>query len=107
MPDDEPGEQRLAGGRMTSGILAPAGQLIESGFDPVPDLSARLRMFLDAYGLADRKSILPALQRSTLISAGTVKDYPIGPADAAATLEYKAQELRWLESVSADLARAL
>ena len=87
--------------------LAPVGQLIESGFDPVPDLPARLRLFLDAYGLADRKSILPALQRSTLVSAGHVKDYPIGPADAAATLEYQARELRWLDSVSAGLASAL
>jgi hypothetical protein len=97
----------LAGAAWAFVPLAPADQLTESGFDPVPDLAARLRMFLDAYGLADRKSILPALQRSTLISAGQVKDYPIGPADAAATLEYKARELRWLESVSADLARAL
>lgn len=97
----------LAGAAWAFVPLAPAAQLIESGFDPVPDLPARLCMFLDAYGLAGRKSILPALQRSTLISAGMVKDYPIGPADAAATLEYKAQELRWLESVSADLARAL
>jgi len=78
--------------------FSPADQLTESGFDPVPDLPARLRMFLDAYGLADRNSILPALQRSTLISAGHVQDYPIGPADAAATLEYQARELRWLES---------
>jgi hypothetical protein len=97
----------LAGAAWAFVPLAPAAQLIESGFDPVPDLPARLRMFLDAYGLAGRKSILPALQRSTLISAGMVKDYPIGPADAAATLEYKAQELRWLDSVSADLGRAL
>jgi hypothetical protein len=44
---------------------------------------------------------------SMLISAGQVEEYPIGPADAAATLEYKAGELRWLARVSADLARAL
>jgi hypothetical protein len=87
--------------------LAPASQLAESGFDPLPDLPARLRMFLDAYGLADRTAILPALQRSVLTSTEHVKDYPIGPADAAATLEYHAHELRWLTRVSADLADAL
>ncbi len=87
--------------------LAPAVQLAESGFAPLPDLPARLRMFVDAYGLADRKAILPALQRSTLISAGHVKDYPISAADAAATLEYKAQELRWLHGVLPDLASTL
>jgi hypothetical protein len=44
--------------------LAPPGQLAEAGFDPLPDLPARLRAFLDAYGLADRKTILPALEQS-------------------------------------------
>ena len=46
--------------------LAPPGQLAEAGFDPLPDLPARLRSFVDAYGLADRKAILPELQAYTL-----------------------------------------
>ncbi|HLQ57422.1 MAG TPA: phosphotransferase [Streptosporangiaceae bacterium] len=66
--------------------LAPSGQLSEAGFDPLPDLPARLRMFLDAYGLTDRKAILPALQRGKL-------DEP--------------EPLRWLQDISTDLARAL
>ena len=61
-------------------------QLAEAGFDPLPDLPARLRMFVDAYGLAERKAILPTLQRCK-------RDEP-GP-------------LRWLQGISPDLARAL
>jgi hypothetical protein len=34
--------------------LAPPGQLGEAGFDSLPDLPARLRLFVDAYGLTDR-----------------------------------------------------
>ena len=59
----------LADAAWTFVPLAPPGQLIEAGFDPLPDLPARLRMFVDAYGLTDRKAILPALERSKL--AGT------------------------------------
>jgi len=43
--------------------LAPAGQLGEARFDSLPDLPARLRLFVDAYGLTDRTAILPALRR--------------------------------------------
>jgi hypothetical protein len=46
--------------------LAPPGLLAEAGFDPLPDLAALLRTFLDAYGLPDRKAILPELQRCAL-----------------------------------------
>ena len=66
--------------------LAPLEQLAEAGFDPLPDLPARLRMFVDAYGLTDRKAILPALRRCK-------RDEP-GP-------------LGWLLGISQDLARAL
>src|SRR5215469_8385255 len=40
---------------------APPRQLREAGFDPLPDLPARLRVFVDAFGLANREAILPAL----------------------------------------------
>jgi hypothetical protein len=66
--------------------LAPPGQLAEAGFDPLPDLPARLRTFLDAYRLPGRKAVLPALQQSMLNEPGL---------------------LRWLQHVSPDLARAL
>jgi hypothetical protein len=66
--------------------LAPPGQLAEAGFDPLPDLPARLRVFLEAYGLADRTAILPALEYCT-------QDEP--------------EPLRWLQRIRPDLARAL
>lgn len=66
--------------------LAPRRQLSEAGFDPLPDLPARLRTFVDAYGLTDRQSILPAL-------ASCTEDEP--------------DLLRWLRQVWPDLARAL
>jgi hypothetical protein len=76
----------LAAAAWTFVPLAPPGQLAEAGFDPRPDLPARLRTFVDAYGLADRKAILPELRRCTL-------DEP--------------EPLRWLQDIAADLARTL
>jgi Phosphotransferase enzyme family len=87
--------------------LAPPGQLTEAGFDPLPDLPARLRVFVDSYGLADRKAIIPALPRSVLAGAERIMYWPAGAADAARSLDFLAQELRWLESISAALGRAL
>jgi len=66
--------------------LTSPEQLAEAGFDPLPDLPARLRTFLDAYGLTDRKAILPALRRCTL-------DEP--------------EALRWLQAILPDLGHAL
>jgi hypothetical protein len=66
--------------------LAPPEQLVEAGFDPLPDLSARLRTFVDAHGLADRKVILPELLQYML-------DQPA--------------QLRWLQDTAILLARAL
>jgi hypothetical protein len=47
---------------------------------------ARLRTFVDSYGLADRKAILPGLQRCR---------------------PDQREQLRWLHGTVADLARAL
>jgi aminoglycoside phosphotransferase (APT) family kinase protein len=87
--------------------LAPSGQLTQAGFDPLPDLPARLRLFVDAYGLADRQSIIPALQRSPLATAEHVKYWPIDASGAADSLEFLARELRWIHRLTPDLARAL
>jgi Phosphotransferase enzyme family len=87
--------------------LAPPGQLAQAGFDPLPDLPERLRLFVDAYGLTDRASVVPALQRSPLATAELIKYWPIDASGAAASLEFLAGELRWIHSISADLARAL
>jgi hypothetical protein len=76
----------LAAAAWTFVPLAPPGQLAEAGFGPLPDLAARLRVFLDAYGLTDRTAILPALQRC-------VVDEP--------------EPLRWFQGISPDLACAL
>ena len=76
----------LAAAAWTFVPLAPPGQLAEAGFDPVPDLAARLRAFVDAYGLRDRTAILPQLRRCTL-------DEP--------------EQLRWFQGIAAGLARML
>ncbi|MFD2420491.1 phosphotransferase [Amycolatopsis pigmentata] len=56
--------------------LAPPEQLRETGFHPVPDVPARLRLFVDAYGLSDRRAILLALHRCTLLAAERIKYFP-------------------------------
>jgi hypothetical protein len=125
----------LPGGRMTSGLvrqghqvrrptgpwspadladaawafvpLAPPAQLAQAGFDPLPDLPERLRLFVDAYGLADRVPIVSALRHAPLDAAERVKYAPVDAAGAAASLEFLAGQLRWIHDISADLARAL
>ncbi|WP_203929950.1 phosphotransferase [Virgisporangium ochraceum] len=79
--------------------LAPPEVLGESGFDPVPDIAVRLRLFTDAYGIDDRRTVVPALQRSRLLTADRIKYAPLTPAEAAENLEFRAQELRWLHSM--------
>ncbi|SCG56520.1 Phosphotransferase enzyme family protein [Micromonospora siamensis] len=87
--------------------LAPPEQLHEAGFDPVPDVAARLRIFVDAYGLSDRRAILPALQRCRLLAAERIKYAPVSAAEAADALEHHARELRWLHSLAPRLDGAL
>ena len=87
--------------------LVPADQLAQAGFDPLPDLPARLRLFVDAYGLPDRASIIPALQRSPLEGAEHVKYASVDAVGAADKLEFLARELRWIHRLAPDLARAL
>jgi hypothetical protein len=87
--------------------LAPDARLREAGFDPVPDIAVRLRRFADAYGLADRRALVPALWRCRLADAARIAHHPVGPAGAAAGLEFLAGELRWLAEVTPRLDRAL
>lgn len=86
--------------------LAPPEQLRQSGFDPIPDLPARLRLFVDAYGLTEPRSIVPALTQCKL-DAERIRYWPIGTSGAADALEYIAGQLRWLDGITTDLARAL
>lgn len=76
--------------------LAPPQQLREAGFEPIPDIAARLRLFVDTYGLSDWRIILPALQRCRLLAAERIKYAPVNSAEAADALEHHARELRWL-----------
>ncbi len=87
--------------------LAPVDLLRQAGFDPVPELPERLRLFVDAYGLSDRRAILPALQQAKLVAVEQVKSWPIDAAGAAGSLEYFAAELRWLHTVTPALEHAL
>jgi len=96
----------LAAAAWTFVPLAPPEQLSGAGFDPPPDLAPRLRLFLDAYGPADRRAILPALQRCKLATAERIKYWTVSASNAACSLECLAQELHWLQDISPDLAAA-
>jgi aminoglycoside phosphotransferase (APT) family kinase protein len=85
----------LADAAWTFVPLASPERLLEAGFDPLPDLPARLRMFVEAYGLTGRRAILPALERSMTGAAGR----PANAVDAAS--------LRWLRGASMNFAAAL
>jgi aminoglycoside phosphotransferase (APT) family kinase protein len=87
--------------------LVPPDQLREAGFDPVPDVANRLRLFVDAYGMGGRQAIVPALQQCRLLAAERVKYAPVTAAEAADALEHHARELRWLQSIIPELDRAL
>ncbi len=78
--------------------LGPPGLLRQAGFDPVPDIAARLRLFVDAYGLDDRRALGPALRVCRLRAAERVRHAPVNAAEAADALELHARELRWLHS---------
>lgn len=67
----------------------------------------RLRVFVDAYGLTDRPTIIPALQQAKLKIVEQVQHWPIDAAGAAGSLEFLAGELRWLDSITPALRRAL
>jgi Ser/Thr protein kinase RdoA (MazF antagonist) len=87
--------------------LAPDRVLLETGFDPLPDIAERLRLFLDSYGVADRAAILPALQEALMLQADRVRYWGLRPTDTAVSLEFYARKLRWLGANSERLARAL
>lgn len=87
--------------------LTTPEQLREAGFSPVPDVPARLRLFVDAYGLGDRRTILAALHHCKLLAAERIKYYPVTAAEAADALEHHARELRWLHAMAPELESAL
>jgi Phosphotransferase enzyme family len=72
----------LAAAAWTFVPLAPPGQLFQAGFDPLPDLPARLRAFLDAHGLTDRigdPAHAPAVQAGRARTAALDPAHHAGP----------------------------
>jgi hypothetical protein len=71
------------------------------------DMADRLADFVTAYGLADPAVILPELARCRLSSAAMIEEIAPDVPGMADKLEHLAGELRWIESVLPELARAL
>jgi hypothetical protein len=86
--------------------LAEATTARVLGFDEV-DYGARLSLFLEAYGLADRSRFAGALQRVKTREAAYPLFWRLGPAATAGYLDHIAEQLRWLASRAPELERAL
>lgn len=97
----------LAGAAEAFMPLVPDHQRREAGYDPLPDLGARLRLFVDAYGLPSRRAILPALRDAKLATLESIRRWPLDAAGAAGALEFVAGELRWLHAILPTLEQAL
>lgn len=76
--------------------LGPDQRVAEVGFDPLPDIAGRLRLFIDSYGCLDRSRVVQALAQRPLGGAADVRHWGLGPTDSAVALEFMATELRWL-----------
>jgi hypothetical protein len=87
--------------------LGPEQRLVETGFDPLPNIADRLRLFIDGYGGLDRTRVLSALAQHLLGGAADVRNWQLGPTDSAVALEFIARELRWLGANSDRFERAL
>lgn len=78
-----------------------------SGFGATPDLSKRLRLFAEAYGVTDPDQVLWALQQAKQRSVEAMRFWPISPRGGAAHFTLVAKELSWLEDHKDDFRRAL
>lgn len=67
----------------------------------------RLRLFLDAYGLADRSRFIEALQWSLLRQSEHPRYWGLGPEETASFVADLVAELRWLGAHEQDLRRWL
>jgi hypothetical protein len=97
----------LADAAWTFVPLADEEYLIGTGWEEPPDVATRLRVFCDAYGVADAAAMVPALHRAKEREPERFAWWPIGPAVAAERFDDLARQLRWLDSNAAGLARAL
>ena len=86
--------------------LADAKTARALGFDEVA-YGARLALFLDAYGLADRSGFAQALQRVKAREAGYPRFWGLGPSATAGYLDHLAAQLRWLALELPAMERAL
>ena len=96
----------IAGAAWAFVPLCDDRQLREVGFDPLPDIGERLRLFVDAYGVPDRSAVLPALVKARA-GAAAIQGWGLGPTDTAVALEFVATELRWLGDNAGRLENAL
>ncbi len=66
-----------------------------SAFPAQPDLPHRLRLFADAYGVADGALVRWALQQSMQRQAEAMRAWPISAAEAGKYLRLVARSLEW------------
>jgi hypothetical protein len=96
-----------------AGPARPLTDLAPAAWSFVPlapwatNLADRLAVFVTAYGLADPAVILPELARCRLPSPAMIETVAPDVSGMADKLAHAAGELRWIESVMPDLARAL
>jgi hypothetical protein len=78
--------------------LGPDGFLRACGFDAPFSTGHRLRVLCDAYGLADRAAILPALNLVKQLGPAKLRYWqPIRPLVGAAHMRAAAGDLEWLD----------
>lgn len=89
--------------------LVPERQLREAGFEVLPDIAERLRLFVDAYGLdaKERRALPGALRDAFLASTENIRCWRLDAAGSADALEFVAGELRWLHTILPVVERAL
>ena len=84
--------------------LGPDNFLRASGFSQPFETGRRLRVLCDAYGLADRESILPALSLVKQLGPTKLRYWqPVRAGAAAQHLRAASRDLEWLEQNAATL----
>ncbi len=88
--------------------VGPDDFLRECGFAEPFDTARRLRIFCDAYGLADRLSIVSALGLVRQLQPSKLRYWqPISPRIAAQHLRAAVRDLEWLDERTDELRAAL
>lgn len=88
--------------------LGPDDFMSACGFRPPFDTARRVRLLCDAYGLADRSSILTSLSTVRQLGVEKLRYWqPLRPGIGAKHLRAAADDLDWLEDATAELRTAL